>query len=55
MLESFKLISRGQEFVKSEDLAELLQADTLAYFEAAAPALEEGRDFTVWCDDVLSR
>ena len=55
--ESFKVISRGRNAVREEQLAELLSADDVKYIKTTAQPHEEepGIDFGPWIQDVFSR
>lgn len=55
LVESFKLLAKGLDWVKEARLEELCKKPDVAYFAQEAPAKEEGREFTPWVKAVFSR
>ena len=55
MLESFQVVSRGQDTVTAALMSDLLSADDVRFIVASAPARDGGIDFPAWVADVCSR
>jgi len=55
LVESFKLLSRGLDWVKESRLEELCKKPDVAYFAKEAPAKEQGREFIPWVQAVFAR
>jgi len=55
ILNSFKLLNKGEEVAKIDRMDILLEEPDLAYIQKTAPAVGKDYNYKVWTDDVFSR
>lgn len=55
ILNSWRLVNRGEEIAVHKLCAELLNDNDIEFFHAEAPTVDGGRDFKTWTDIVFSR
>lgn len=55
ILNSWRLVNRGEEIAVDKLTAELLEDADIAFFHTEAPTVDGGRDYKTWTDIVFSR